>query len=102
MHTFTPSRGTKSMRGREVAFELRQVPGSAEGEGTTCAEGLREGGALPCRCRRKAGVQDGALVVSSRPPGKPLRAHTGDDASPFLQGGCVGVGVPITLQLCAD
>lgn len=71
MLTFTPSRGTKSMRGREVAFELPQVPGRAKGEGATCAEGLREGGALPCWLQEEASVQDRALVVSSRPPGKP-------------------------------
>ena len=46
-------------------------------------------------------MQDRALV-SSRPPGKPLKAYTGDDVSPFLQGGSVGVGVLITLHLCAD
>lgn len=47
-----------------------------------------EGGAPPCR--RKAGLQDRALVVSSRPPGKPLKAYAGDDVSPFLQGVCMG------------
>ena len=59
----------------------------------------------PGGCRRKAiiqDVQDGALVVSSRPPGKPLKAYAGDDVSPFLQGVCVGVWmcVPITYIMC--
>lgn len=65
MHTFIPSRGTKSMRGREVAFELRQVLGRAKGEGTTCAEGLREGRALPCRLQEegeRAGQGPGGLI----------------------------------------
>ena len=59
------------MRGREVAFELRQVPGRAKGEGTTCAEGLREGGALPCRLQeegQRAGQGPGLIQAPWEAP----------------------------------